>query len=247
MRVAWFTAKICDAGGMVYGADWGDSNRLAYATPEGLHWVQVEEGSSPELLLATDKARGEMRLCHPRLLPGNQSPSIWIQDLRSRGEPWPIARTPGNSVAPAFSPDGQLLAYTADSTGRYQVYVRRVSDETLPVQVSVTGGSQPAWSRDGQRLYFRSQPKILMARLKSQTPLEFEKPTVFATGRFASVGINAGADYDVSSWTNGDRLLMLKSTYDDPEPHDSTHLAVLVHFDEYLRQEMAKHRTSAPK
>jgi hypothetical protein len=86
-----------------------------------------------------------------------------------------------------------------------------------------------------------------MARLKSQTPLEFEKPTVFATGRFASKGVNAGADYDVSSGTNGDRLLMLKSTYDDPEPHDSTHLAVLVHFDEYLRQEMAKHRTSAPK
>jgi Tol biopolymer transport system component len=78
---------------------------------------------------------------------------IWIQDLRSRGEPWPITRTtPGNAVAPAFSPDGQLLAYTANSTGRDQVYVRRVSGETLPVQVSVTGGSQPAWSRDGERL-----------------------------------------------------------------------------------------------
>jgi hypothetical protein len=38
---------------------------------------------------------------------------------------------------------------------------------------------------------------------------------------------------------------MLRSIYDDPEPQDTTHLTVLVHFDEFLRQEMAKHRPFA--
>jgi hypothetical protein len=48
-------------------------------------------------------------------------------------------------------------------------------------------------------------------------------------------------------YARGDRLLLLKSIYDEPEPQDSTQLAVLVHFEEYLPQEMDKHLPFALK
>jgi len=53
-----------------------------------------------------------------------------------------------------LAPDGSLVAYTSDETGRFEVYV-----DSFPVpgdrrQVSSDGGLAPAWSRDGRRLVF---------------------------------------------------------------------------------------------
>ncbi len=50
-------------------------------------------------------------------------------------------------------------------------------------------------------------------------------------------GILAGATYDVFSAPEGDRVLTLKSIYEDPQPHGASQLTVIVRFDEYLRKQ----------
>jgi len=63
-----------------------------------------------------------------------------------------------------FSPDGRWLAYATEESGRMEVYVRAV-DGASPrrFQISSQGGTEPAWSPDGGRLYFRSPDFWLMA------------------------------------------------------------------------------------
>ncbi len=56
---------------------------------------------------------------------------------------------------PAWSPDGQTLAYVADVNGVLQIFIKRVGDA---LSRQVTRGNfdseHPIWARDGQRLYF---------------------------------------------------------------------------------------------
>ena len=58
---------------------------------------------------------------------------------------------------PAWSPDGQSLAYTADVNGVLQIFIKRVGDA---LSRRITHGRfdavQPFWSRNGERIYYIS-------------------------------------------------------------------------------------------
>ncbi len=111
---------------------------------------------------------------------------------------------------PALSPDNRWLAYQSDESGRPEVYVRSWPGMGNKVQISQNGGTEPAWSRDGRELFYRSgggaEPFLTAAaveagpslRVRSRTPLfgvasyEFATPhrnyDVFPDGRsFAMV------------------------------------------------------------
>ncbi len=94
---------------------------------------------------------------------------------------------------PALSPDGRWLAYQSDESGRPEVYVRtwpRLGDK---VQISQNGGTEPAWSRDGRELFYRSaggaEPRLVAAaietnpqfRVRTRTPLFSVASYEFAT------------------------------------------------------------------
>jgi hypothetical protein len=82
----------------------------------------------------------------------------------------------------------------------------------------------------------------MLAKLKTSEPLRFESPTLFAQGRFIYSGNSFPANYDVGTTPNGDRLIMLKSVFDEPEPQYATQLKVIVHFDELIRRSEQKAR-----
>jgi hypothetical protein len=48
--------------------------------------------------------------------------------------------------------------------------------------------------------------------------------------------VTAGANYDVIETADGDRLLMVKSIFDEPEPSQASQVTAIVHFDGMLRQ-----------
>jgi Tol biopolymer transport system component len=95
------------------------------------------------------------------------------------GDSWAIFRVPldsarvarsyltakANEHAPQFSPDGKWVALVSDESGRDEVYVRSFPDPASRIQISVAGGGEPVWSRDGSRLYYRSGPLLLAARI----------------------------------------------------------------------------------
>ena len=62
-----------------------------------------------------------------------------------------VAATQFEETGPELSPDGRWIAYASNRSGRKEVYVRPfpAADGGL-WQVSVNGGSEPRWSRDGR-------------------------------------------------------------------------------------------------
>jgi Tol biopolymer transport system component len=75
----------------------------------------------------------------------------------------PFRSTRFNEVQGRFSPDGRWIAYASDESGRFEVYVRPFSVANDQTRVSVGGGMQPEWRRDGEELFFISADGRLMA------------------------------------------------------------------------------------
>jgi serine/threonine-protein kinase len=78
---------------------------------------------------------------------------VWI--VEKNGVSRPLVQTRFTEHLAALSPDGRLVAYVSDESGASEVYLRAVDRPAEKIQVSVSGGSEPLWSRDGRRLYFR--------------------------------------------------------------------------------------------
>jgi Tol biopolymer transport system component len=81
---------------------------------------------------------------------GPSRADIWTVPVEG-GEAAPLVQTPFDEVGAVFSPDGRLLAYQSDESGRWQVYVMNLEDRRR-VAVSTAGGTRPMWH--GQSLYF---------------------------------------------------------------------------------------------
>jgi serine/threonine-protein kinase len=84
------------------------------------------------------------------------------------GPPSALVQSPFDDDAPAFSPDGSLLAYQSAETGRWQVYVHRLRDGRRAV-VSTGGGERPVWSRDGSAIYYATAGGLARTAVR-QTP-----------------------------------------------------------------------------
>ncbi len=63
-------------------------------------------------------------------------------------------QTPFDETGGMLSPDGRLLAYQSDESGRWEIYVLRIADNRR-VAISGAGGTEPAWSGDGGLLFYR--------------------------------------------------------------------------------------------
>ena len=65
-----------------------------------------------------------------------------------------VRRPASGSIDQAqFAPDGRSVAYNADETGRWEVYITSFPSSGERVQVSSNGGVQPVWRSDGRQLY----------------------------------------------------------------------------------------------
>jgi hypothetical protein len=74
--------------------------------------------------------------------------------------PTPVQFTtsPGLDLGASFSPDGKQIAYSSDRTGRFEIYVRAINDQSRAVAITSDGGQnlEPAWSPDGRWIAFYS-------------------------------------------------------------------------------------------
>jgi Tol biopolymer transport system component len=61
------------------------------------------------------------------------------------------------------SPDGTLLAFASTESGRPEIFVADFPNPSGKKRVSITGGIQPVWWRDGKELFFLSPEGGLMA------------------------------------------------------------------------------------
>ncbi len=128
---------------------------------------------------------------------------IWV--LPRDDEPVPVLQTGANETAPAFSPDGRFLAYVSDESGRLQVYLRSYPEGKV-LGVSIDGGEEPVWSRDGRELFFRQGDQLLAVTFTAEPELAVSAPAVLFEMPFDRSRGN-DAFYDVSP--GGQRFLVV--------------------------------------
>ena len=85
---------------------------------------------------------------------------------------------------PMFSPDGKWLAYQANDTGPFEIYVRPFPGPGGTWLISTAGGTTPTWSRTRRELLYRSPENQLMvaAYTASGDSFRAEKPRLWAEG-----------------------------------------------------------------
>ena len=108
--------------------------------------------------------------------------------------------------APDFSPDGRWVAYTSDVSGAREVYVRPFPGPGPRHSVSIGGGGEARWSKDGREIFFRSGTRILAVDVSTTPEFSSGPPRVL----FDASG------YDFSQALNWDvgpdgRFVMVKS------------------------------------
>jgi Tol biopolymer transport system component len=87
---------------------------------------------------------------------------LWIAPQAGDRNPFPYLQAPFNEQNGVFSPDGRWIAYVSDESGRNEVYVQAFPLSTEKRQISTTGGSDPAWRKDGTELFYLAADRNLM-------------------------------------------------------------------------------------
>jgi hypothetical protein len=104
-----------------------------------------------------------------------------------------------------FSPDGHLVAYTSNESGKFQVYVQTLPKSDKKWPVSTTGGYEPRWRADGREIYYLSEDRKLMAVAVGAGP-SFGVPQALFQPRVPA-GVTANRTHFVPS-RDGQRFLV---------------------------------------
>jgi hypothetical protein len=97
----------------------------------------------------------------------------------------------------------------SDESGRLEVYARPLPGPGAKVQISAEGGREPAWSRDGREIFFRSGDRMMSAPVKIGTALEVGRPTtLFSVSGLLTLPFLEFRQYDVAP--DGQSFVMLQ-------------------------------------
>jgi Tol biopolymer transport system component len=93
----------------------------------------------------------------------NAGRAVWSTAVSGDSPPKLLVDTPYREDEVHVSPDGRWVAYNADLSGTWQVYVARFPEFTEQHQISISGGVQPQWRRrDGRELFYLALDGSLM-------------------------------------------------------------------------------------
>jgi eukaryotic-like serine/threonine-protein kinase len=112
---------------------------------------------------------------------------FWIEVVRG-GERQRLAR----GANARLSPDGKLLAYVSDESGRDTVYVTALGEGAARWQIAEA--SDPVWAPDGSQLYYVSGTRLVAAQLDVSAGVR----VVVQRTVQDSFAVPAYGDYDVS-------------------------------------------------
>jgi eukaryotic-like serine/threonine-protein kinase len=166
--------------------------------------------------------------------PGpDDAPSSWAPDGRrmlfiatdpkTGGDVWELSFDPDPSARPLlvkpsssevtakFSPDGRLVAYVSNASGRFEVYLASYPDLEDKVAVSAGGGVAPVWSPTGRELFYREGPAIVAVQVRADAASRFQVSTpqvLFSDSSY--MGVGGDLSFDVAP--DGRRFLMVKGS-----------------------------------
>jgi eukaryotic-like serine/threonine-protein kinase len=148
----------------------------------------------------------------------------------------PLFSTPFDEGWAMPSPDGKWLAFASDESGRQEVYVHPMSKEGVKVQVSIDGGGEPVWARNGRELFYRRPTGGTAQLMVAELQLAAEARVLKRTSLFDASEYEPAQphpNYDVSP--DGQSFVMLRRS-------PSTHIMVVQNVQELVRRAQSARR-----
>jgi Tol biopolymer transport system component len=98
-----------------------------------------------------------------------QDGDIYVVPVNGEGPSRLYAGGPGDQTGARFSPDSRWVAFASAELGATEIFIAPVADSTARQRVSVAGGRNPVWSRDGAELYYVNDDTVYAATFSPQT------------------------------------------------------------------------------
>jgi Tol biopolymer transport system component len=214
-----FTTDPTNDGNPVWSPDGRQIAFFSSRTAQPTFYLKPASGAAPETLLFESKSEkytcdwspdGRFLLYTNRQPDGNNH--LWALPMTGERKPFPVTQTVFNEGEGRFSPDGRLIAYTSNESGRNEVHVQAFPEAVERWQVSSGGGSNPHWRRDGKELlYLSSDKQIMSVGIQIQKVFSAATPRpLFRLSRLSS------EDFDVAP--DGQRFLFIIAEREASEP-----------------------------
>jgi serine/threonine-protein kinase len=219
-----------------------DSTRIVFTSQRkgpGDLYVQAVDRSGPAEqivagqndLTACDVSKDGTHLIFSE--PATAGHTLKTVPIAGGGRAEPLTATNKSAQNAALSPDGNLIAFQSDDSGRSEIFLRRVADaDGGGLQVSTAGGVNPAWA--GRELFYVALNYELMSVSVTQTGAKFEAAVAIPVMDVSKYLMGAfGRTYDVTP--DGKRFLMIEA---QPET-DPTKIVVVANWQQELRRAMS--------
>jgi serine/threonine-protein kinase len=141
----------------------------------------------------------------------------------------------------AFSPDGKWLAYASLDSGEIEIYVRPFPGPGAKWRVSNTGGTHPAWSRNGRDLLYhdRHTKRLMVVSYKvAGDSFLAGEPAVWSEKPVADLG--ELYSYDVAP--DGKRVAVVLYPDGTAQQKPATSLTFLLNFFDELKRRVPLQR-----
>ena len=176
-------SRVTADGGFNSSPIWSpDSTQLLFRTFQKVvefHQKSAAGGGSEQTVLSYRTVQASGIPTNNTLIDTDWSPDgknilFTVENPSSGSDVWVLPQTgdkkavnfltsPADEMHGNFSPDGRLVAYTSNDTGKYQVNVQTLPLSDRKWQVSTSGGYEPRWRADGHEIYYLSEDRKLMA------------------------------------------------------------------------------------
>ena len=173
-----------------------DGSRLLLAGAKGidLFWQAADGTGAPELIAegarAPESWSTPLGLVSYITLTGNSDYDIWSFSPGDRTRRAILAEPTTAQMGSRFSPDGKWIAYQANDTGKFEIYVEPFPRGGARTKISDAGGERPVWSANGREIFYDNGGALYVAAITSTAPFTAQAPAALpikgfmqATGR----------------------------------------------------------------
>jgi Tol biopolymer transport system component/predicted Ser/Thr protein kinase len=194
-----------DGQQVIWGSQRGKTSALVRKRADGSGAEEVLHRS--EHPLAPDDVSRDGRLVVFRETHPVTRNDLWILPLDGSGEARPLLNTGADEPRARFSPDGQLISYLSDASGRVESYLQSFPDMVGKWQVNDSTANMPQWRRDGREIYYSTGPTLWARPVIASKPLQMGS----AVALFTPPATPRGSFYHVDG--DGQRFLFAPERY----------------------------------